>query len=237
MSQEQKTFWIPKVDRFEILGCYAQTEIGHGSNVRGIETTADYDVSSEHFVLHSPTVSSMKFWVGALGCWATHAIVLARLRIHGKEYGNHLFLVQIRDLSTQLSLPGIEIYEIGAKAIGTLGGVDNGALRFNKVRVPRQHMFQGAAIVQADGAYQRLTTSNAHSLRSMVIIRGMMIEEIGFGIAKALYIASKYLMFRRQFQPESQLGSMLEKCVIEYSGVRYRLIPAICRVSLPRYPV
>jgi acyl-CoA oxidase len=34
---------MPKVLNLDILGCYAQTEIGHGSNVAGLETTATFD--------------------------------------------------------------------------------------------------------------------------------------------------------------------------------------------------
>ena len=37
------------------LGCYGLTEIGHGSNVRGMEVTAHYDVETEQFILNSPT--------------------------------------------------------------------------------------------------------------------------------------------------------------------------------------
>src|SRR3978361_353923 len=91
MSPEQQAYWIPKADRFEILGCYAQTELGHGSNLHGIETTATFVPDTDEFIMNSPTLSSTKFWIGTLGCWATHAIVVARLIIRGKEHGNHLF--------------------------------------------------------------------------------------------------------------------------------------------------
>lgn len=37
-----------------------------GTFIRGLETTATYDPSSQEFVLNSPTVTSMKFWPG--GC-------------------------------------------------------------------------------------------------------------------------------------------------------------------------
>jgi acyl-CoA oxidase len=31
----------------KIIGCYAQTELGHGSNVRGLRTTAEFDKKSQ----------------------------------------------------------------------------------------------------------------------------------------------------------------------------------------------
>ena len=40
-NEEQLTYWIPKILSFEITGSYAQTELGHGSNVRGLQTIAE----------------------------------------------------------------------------------------------------------------------------------------------------------------------------------------------------
>jgi acyl-CoA oxidase len=65
------------VQNMNIMGCYAQTELGHGSNVQGIETTATLDKSTDEFVIHSPTIRATKFWPGGLGLQATHAIVYA----------------------------------------------------------------------------------------------------------------------------------------------------------------
>ncbi|CAN0031697.1 unnamed protein product, partial [Choristocarpus tenellus] len=42
-SPEQRANWLPLATSFQILGAYVQTELGHGSNVRGIETTATFD--------------------------------------------------------------------------------------------------------------------------------------------------------------------------------------------------
>lgn len=31
---------------YEIIGCYCQTELGHGSDVQNLETVAEYDVKT-----------------------------------------------------------------------------------------------------------------------------------------------------------------------------------------------
>jgi len=70
-----------------MTGTYAQTELGHGSNVAALETTATYDIKKEQFIINSPTLTSTKYWPGGLGLYCTHAIVYAKLIIEGKRYG------------------------------------------------------------------------------------------------------------------------------------------------------
>lgn len=78
-SDAQKAHWLPLAEAYKIIGTYAQTELGHGSNVQGIETRARFDVDRDEFVLTTPTLSATKWWPGALGKTATHAVVMARL--------------------------------------------------------------------------------------------------------------------------------------------------------------
>ena len=59
-SDEQQSVWLQRLVRMEIVVAYAQTELGHGSNLRGLETTATFDRAADEFVLHSPTISSTK---------------------------------------------------------------------------------------------------------------------------------------------------------------------------------
>lgn len=77
----------------KILGCYAQTELGHGSNVAMLETTATLDMQTDQFIIHSPTPSSTKYWPGDMGRYSTHALVFAQLVIEGNSYGVHAFIV------------------------------------------------------------------------------------------------------------------------------------------------
>ena len=70
----------------DYLGTYAQTELGHGTFIRGLETTATYDPRTEEFILNSPTLTAFKWWPGGLGKTANYAIVMANLFTQGKIF-------------------------------------------------------------------------------------------------------------------------------------------------------
>jgi acyl-CoA oxidase len=93
----------PLVANRGIIGCYLQTELAHGSNVSGLETTATYIPEAKELEIHSPTLSSTKWWIGAVGKTATHGIVQAKLILDGQDYGPHLFFVQLRSLGVYAS--------------------------------------------------------------------------------------------------------------------------------------
>lgn len=111
------------------VGCYAQTELGHGSNVAGLETTATLDLKTDEFVIHSPTVTSTKYWPGGMGQWANHAIVFARCIVDGNDYGVLPFMVQIRSIEDHFPVKGIRVGDIGPK-LG-YNSKDNGWLMFD----------------------------------------------------------------------------------------------------------
>ena len=48
-----------------------QTELGHGSNVQGVKTTATLDKKTDEFIIHTPDITATKFWPGT-GLSATH---------------------------------------------------------------------------------------------------------------------------------------------------------------------
>jgi acyl-CoA oxidase len=103
-SPELLRDYVPLVTNRGVLGCYLQTELGHGTNVSGLETTATYIPETKEFEIHSPTLTSSKWWIGALGKTATHGVVQAKLILGGKDYGPHLFFIQLRSLSTFCSV-------------------------------------------------------------------------------------------------------------------------------------
>ncbi|CAG8733473.1 7150_t:CDS:2, partial [Dentiscutata heterogama] len=66
-NEEQKIKFLKPAMKHEIIGCYAQTELGHGSNVQGLETTATYIPETDEFEIHSPHLTATKWWAGGLG--------------------------------------------------------------------------------------------------------------------------------------------------------------------------
>lgn len=83
--------------------------MGHGSNVAGLETTATYDPASEEFIIHTPTLTATKWWIGGAAQTCTHSAVYAQLIINGKRCGVKTFVVQLRDTKTFNLMPGIVI--------------------------------------------------------------------------------------------------------------------------------
>ena len=87
---------VGDIQNLRILGCFGMTEKGHGTNVRGIETTATFDRRTREFVINTPNRKAMKTWIGGSG-GARYASVFAQLFIDGKNRGVHVFLVPMRD--------------------------------------------------------------------------------------------------------------------------------------------
>lgn len=144
-DDEQRKYWLPKIEAWEVIGCYAQTELGHGSNVRGLECRAIWDPKQKNFIIHSPTLTASKWWNGSMGRTANHAIVVAQLHVPKSpqstelvNHGPHPFIVQIRDFKTHKPFQGIVVGDIGPKY--GYAPMDNGYLLFDNYRVPHSAM-------------------------------------------------------------------------------------------------
>jgi acyl-CoA oxidase len=111
-SDEQQEKFLPLARSFQIIGTYAQTELGHGSNLQRLETEAVFDRATDTFVLNTPTLTATKFWPGALGRSTNYVLMMAQLYAPDRNHscGLQMFFVQIRDLNTHEPLPGKKSY-------------------------------------------------------------------------------------------------------------------------------
>lgn len=167
-DDEQQAEWLPLCRDWKMIGCYAQTEIGHGSNVRALETTATFfperlgGKPGGSWIIHSPTLTSSKAWPGTLGRTGNHAMVIARLIDgDGVDRGMHNFLVPLRSMQDHKLLPGVITGDLGPK-IG-YNNMDNGFARFDNVVIPRRNMAMRFATVDENGKYSKRLVSDATS--------------------------------------------------------------------------
>ncbi|WOL08880.1 peroxisomal acyl-coenzyme A oxidase 1-like [Canna indica] len=232
-TDEQQKKWLSLAYKFQIIGCYAQTELGHGSNVQGLETTATFDPKTDEFVIHSPTLTSSKWWPGGLGKVSTHAVVYARLILDGKDHGVHGFIVQIRSLDDHLPLPGIVIGDIGAKfGNGAYNTMDNGVMRFDHVRIPRNQMLMRVSQVTREGKYVESDVPRQLLYGTMVYVRQAIVSDASKALSRAVCIAVRYSAVRRQF---GSLDSSLETQVIDYKTQQSRLFPLLASAYAFRF--
>jgi len=222
-TMEQQVEWLSKAWDCTIIGTYAQTELGHGTFLRGLETRADYDPKTKEFILNSPTITAYKWWPGGLGHTANHAVVVAQLYTLGKFRGLAPFIVQLRDLETHMPMSGIDIGEIGTKL--SMKSVNNGYLGFKNVRVPLNQMLMKNQQVLPDGTYVAPKNS-VLTYGTMMFVRCALIKDSAFGLAKAATIATRYSAVRRQSpidpnEPEPQ--------IIEHKTQQLKIFPPIAK--------
>ncbi|KAL2321548.1 hypothetical protein Fmac_025927 [Flemingia macrophylla] len=232
-TEEQQQKWLPLAYKMQIIGCYAQTELGHGSNVQGLETTATFDPKTDEFVIHSPTLTSSKWWPGGLGKVSTHAVVYARLITDGQDYGVHGFIVQLRSLDDHLPLPGITVGDIGMKfGNGAYNSMDNGVLSFDHVRIPRNQMLMRVSQVTREGKYVQSSVPRQLVYGTMVFVRQTIVSDASTALSRAVCIATRYSAVRRQFG--SNNGG-LETQVIDYKTQQARLFSLLASAYAFRF--
>mmetsp|Transcript_39711 Transcript_39711/g.64460 ORF Transcript_39711/g.64460 Transcript_39711/m.64460 type:complete len:697 (-) Transcript_39711:741-2831(-) len=226
-SDLQQKWWLEKARKGQIIGSYAQTELGHGSNVRGLQTTAVYDRDTQEFILNTPTLQSIKWWPSSMAT-STHTVLYAQLVIDGKEYGLHVFFLQLRD-ENLLPLPGIEVGDLGTK-MGE-NEVDIGYLRLKDVRVPRKHMMEKRQHVEPDGTYVKHDLGGGNNEKAayltMMTARTQMVGGSAIFLSKGATIAMRYNAVRRQGFVDTAKGQSYraaENKIIDYKMNQYVLL-------------
>ncbi|MGA5464638.1 acyl-CoA dehydrogenase [Mycobacterium sp. NPDC050041] len=223
--------YVPKIISCELLGCFAMTETGHGSDVQSLETTATYDADTGEFVVNSPTPTARKDYIGGAAQTARMAAVFAQLITHENgepvNHGVHCVLVPIRDEDGN-DLPGVTTSDCDYK--GGLPGVDNGRIVFDNVRVPRVNLLNQYGDVSEDGTYSSPIDNPNRRFFTMLgtLIRGR-VTVGGSGAAAArvaLDIATRYALQRRQFEAP---GDDSEVLIMDYLVHQRRLFPLIAR--------
>ncbi|QKX63260.1 uncharacterized protein TRUGW13939_10429 [Talaromyces rugulosus] len=224
-NPEQRKLFLERAEKYEIIGCYAQTELGHGSNVRGLETTATWNPEDKTFTLHSPTLTASKWWIGSLGRTANHAVVMAQLFIGNKNLGPHPFVVQIRDLDTHQPLENVYVGDIGPKF--GYNTMDNGFLLFNNFKIPHISMLSRFSRIDPETNKYVRPAIPTLVYGTMVWVRANIVLDAGSVLARGVTIATRYCAVRRQFQDRDAPSNAGETQVLNYKMVQVRLLPLL----------
>jgi acyl-CoA oxidase len=210
----------------KLMGCFAMTETGHGSNVQALGTVATYDADAQEFVITTTTDAARKDYIGNAAKHAEVAVVFAQLEVGGTSEGVHAFVVPIREGGEPA--PGVRIEDDGRKM--GLNGVDNGRIWFDHVRVPRTALLNRFADVTPEGVYESAIESPNRRFFTMLgtLVQGRVcVGGGGINAAKvALVIATKYAVRRRQFEATSDDE---EELLLDYGLHQRRLFPLIAR--------
>lgn len=217
--------YVEALHKAELLGCFAMTETGHGSNVRGLKTTAIYSHEDKSLTIHSPEKSAGKEYIGN-AIHAHMAAVFCQLIVDGKNHGVHAVLVKMRDESNNL-YDGVRVEDCGYKM--GLNGVDNGRIWFDNVKVPVDNLLDKYGTITSDGAY--VSKIENPSKRFFTMLGALVVGRICVGLTGisaskvALHIAIKYALKRRQFGKEGKT----EMLIMDYPTHQKRLIPLLAK--------
>ncbi|MGW7433802.1 acyl-CoA dehydrogenase family protein [Streptomyces sp. NPDC054861] len=218
--------YLPDLITGRLMGCFAMTETGHGSNVQAIGTVARYDASRREFVITTQGEQARKDYIGNAARHGELAVVFAQLEVGGKSEGVHAFVVPIRVGGEPA--PGVHIEDDGRKM--GLNGVDNGRIRFDEVRVPREALLNRFADVTPEGVYESPIDNPDRRFFTMLgtLVQGRVcVGGAGVNVAKvALTIATKYAVRRRQFEATS---GAREQLLLDYGLHQRRLLPLLAR--------
>jgi acyl-CoA oxidase len=225
-TERHHAAYLQQIINLELLGCFAMTETGHGSDVASLRTTATFDPASDEWVICTPDRAARKEYIGNAARDGRMAVVFAQLITQGASQGVHAFVVPIRDAHGD-ALPGVRIEDCGLKA--GLNGVDNGRLYFDDVRVPRDNLLNRYADVDRDGNYTTLIENQTKRFFTMLgtLVQGRISVAGGSGSATkvALTIAIRYGDSRRQFAgPDGD-----EIPVLDYLAHQRKLLPALAK--------
>ena len=224
---------LPAAMSVEVPGVFAMTETGHGSDVAGIATTATFDPATDELVIHTPFRAAWKDYLGNAALHGTAAVVFAQLITAAPgtpqvNHGVHAVYVPLRDPATGAFLPGIGGQDDGLK--GGLLGIDNGRLRFDRVRVPRTHLLDRYGSIAPDGTYSSPIASPGRRFFTMLstLVQGRVsLDGAAVNASKvALVVAITYGNERRQFAGADEHEEVV---LLDRAEHQRRLLPLLAQ--------
>ena len=208
------------------MGCFAMTEVGHGSNVAALGTIATYDAQAQEFVITTSGPEARKDWIGNAARHAELATVFAQLEVDGAGHGVHAFVVP-----TAPRRPGPRRHHHRGRR--SQDGTQRRRQRPDHLR-PRpgatREPAQPLRRRDAEGVYESSIENQNRRFFTMLgtLVQGRVcVGGAGINAAKvALAIAVRYGDRRRQFEASNPPE---EDLLLDYGMHQRRLFPLLAR--------
>ena len=210
-----------------LMGCFAMTETGHGSNVQALGTVATYDAATQEFVITTHGEQARKDYIGNAARHAEVAVVFAQLEVGGTVRGRAR--VRRADPGGRRALrrrpdrgrrreDGPQRRRQRPALVRRRPGAADGAAQ----PVRRRHARTGVYESAIENPNRRFFTMLGTLVQGRVCVGGA-----GINAAKvALAIATKYAVRRRQFEATSDEQ---EELLLDYGLHQRRLLPLLAR--------
>jgi acyl-CoA oxidase len=189
--------YIEELNMLAAFGPYMATELGYGNNVAALRTEAVYDHAAREFILNTPDTLAQKYMsYSGFTDIPKIAVVMARLKIQGKDCGVFPFIVR---LSAEHGLTeNIRTSHCPEKPVQ---GLDNGLTWFDHARIPAANILLGGmAEITEDGAFKpKVGNARARFLQAMsrIVPGRLCVASAAVGMARAsVYIALRYAQNR-----------------------------------------
>ncbi|MFA5505157.1 MAG: acyl-CoA dehydrogenase [Vulcanimicrobiota bacterium] len=222
LGTDNQQFWLERIASMEAVTCLAMTEEAHGSNVRALQTCAEYHPETDGFVLDNTAPGAGKVWVSSAES-SDLCLAFAQLRVAGSSHGVHAFLVPLRGPGKALC-PGIRIESMGES--GGLSGLKYHRLTFEQVQIGREQLLSRHAELDRQGRYRCHLKSPGHRLNALlgtlVVGRGLLSSGAAAGAKLSLSLAVRYSVERRQFRSP---GEILERKLLSHQAHQKALMP------------
>lgn len=204
-----------------LLGCFALTEKFAGVNSgMFVDTTATWDEKRQQFCLNSPTTGSQKNWISQ-GLVADKAVVIADLRLGGKSYGPHGFLIDCRQNGRLCN--GIYLEDMGVKTTGN--DLDNAWIKFTNVWLPKGALLNKYCDVVNNKYVERVPGVKAMAMIGQRLFTGRVaVAQAALTFTKSIFQSTKsYSDGKLTWSPEGkrplsnipQIRSLYEECELK----------------------
>ena len=150
LGTERHHRWLREAASGALPGCFAMSELAHGSNVRDLRTTARFDPATDEFVIHTPDEAARKEWIGNAAVARPDGDGI-RPALHRRDLSRGACAAGTAQGRRWQADAGVRLADGGEKM--GLNGVDNGSIWFDQVRVPRTNLLNRHGDVAADGTY------------------------------------------------------------------------------------